>query len=120
MLPRSGKIPSHASSVVNVIDFSYRANVAELADTLTKLDIKTISVDHTHAGWDDFVRAAGGDLVQTTMWGMSKRALGQEVALVEARDSDGALVGGALLVVRRVGPGLRIGYVARRPVTPIS
>jgi lipid II:glycine glycyltransferase (peptidoglycan interpeptide bridge formation enzyme) len=65
--------------------------------------------------WDDFVRRWGGDLVQTSIWGLSKLPLGQRSILVEARDDLGAIVGGAMIVTRRIFPGLRIGYIARGP-----
>jgi lipid II:glycine glycyltransferase (peptidoglycan interpeptide bridge formation enzyme) len=82
----------------------------------SQIEIRVNEVDSALSEWDTFVGDSGGDLVQTTMWGMSKRALGQDVVLVEARRRTGDLIGGALLIARRIGPGLRVGYVARGPV----
>jgi lipid II:glycine glycyltransferase (peptidoglycan interpeptide bridge formation enzyme) len=66
--------------------------------------------------WDEFVaRAPGGDLVQTTAWAESKRALGFEVLAAPVRAGT-ALVGGAQIVVKRLGPLGALAYVARGPL----
>jgi lipid II:glycine glycyltransferase (peptidoglycan interpeptide bridge formation enzyme) len=68
------------------------------------------------AGWDRFVAAAaGGDLVQSTAWAEAKRALGFAVEPVVVRRG-GEIVGGAQIVIRRVGPLGGVGYVARGPL----
>lgn len=75
-------------------------------------------VSETNAAWDSFLAQHGGDVVQTSMWGASKKAMGQDVVLV-TRNEHGAIKTGALMVVRRVGPGIRVGYVARGPVADV-
>lgn len=67
------------------------------------------------AEWEQFLVERGGDVVQTSMWGHSKTALGQDAVLV-TKKAHGAIDAGALMVVRRIGPGIRVGYVARGPV----
>jgi lipid II:glycine glycyltransferase (peptidoglycan interpeptide bridge formation enzyme) len=66
--------------------------------------------------WDAFLAATpGGDLVQTSAWARVKRTAGLDVVrhLVH---KDGTLVGGAQLLVRRVGP---LGHVAYAPYGPV-
>jgi lipid II:glycine glycyltransferase (peptidoglycan interpeptide bridge formation enzyme) len=66
--------------------------------------------------WDAFLLAApGGDLVQSSAWGRIKQTAGLDVvrSLVY---HDRALVGGAQLLVRRVGPVGRVAYVPYGPV----
>jgi lipid II:glycine glycyltransferase (peptidoglycan interpeptide bridge formation enzyme) len=84
----------------------------------SRREIQVSKVEAVRADWDLFVGHAGGDIVQTTMWAMSKLALGHAAFLVEARDSGGDLAGGALVVARHIGFGRRFGYVARGPVVP--
>jgi lipid II:glycine glycyltransferase (peptidoglycan interpeptide bridge formation enzyme) len=68
------------------------------------------------AEWDAFVEAApGGDLVQTTAWAETKRALGFEACLVLVRDGD-VLIGGGHIIIKRFGPLGGIGYMARGPL----
>jgi hypothetical protein len=77
----------------------------------------SLAVDAPRADWDAFLRAMpNGDIVQTSMWGLSKRAIGQTAVLVETRDAAGAIAGGALMIEHRIGPGIGIGYVPRGPV----
>jgi Acetyltransferase (GNAT) domain/FemAB family len=69
------------------------------------------------ARWDAFVEATpGGDLVQTSAWGRSKRAIGLGSRLVVVRDGGGEIAGGALILLKRVAPGLCAGSVARGPL----
>lgn len=66
--------------------------------------------------WDRFIEATpGGDIVQTTVWAQSKRALGFETCHVIVR-SDNRILGGALVVIKRLGPLGAVGYVARGPL----
>jgi lipid II:glycine glycyltransferase (peptidoglycan interpeptide bridge formation enzyme) len=66
--------------------------------------------------WDEFVVGApGGDLVQTTGWAESKRALGFEILPVVV-SAGAALLGGAQIVVKRFGPLGALAYVARGPL----
>jgi hypothetical protein len=66
--------------------------------------------------WDEFLRrAAGGDLAQSSLWAEVKSRLGVGAHIVLLRRQGGIVAGGALLV-RRIAPGLRVGYVARGPV----
>lgn len=67
-------------------------------------------------GWDEFVESAvGGSLVQSSAWGEVKRQLGFETRVVIQRAGN-AIVGGALLVIRRLGPFRAVGYVACGPL----
>jgi hypothetical protein len=78
-------------------------------------------LDTQAAIWDDFVESTpGGDLVQTSAWGRSKRAIGLGTRLVVVRDDAGDVGGGALIVLERVGPGLWAGSVARGTVLPFA
>jgi lipid II:glycine glycyltransferase (peptidoglycan interpeptide bridge formation enzyme) len=66
--------------------------------------------------WDRFVAASpGGDLVQSSAWAGFKRELGATTYLVEIRRND-EIVGGAVLHVRRVAPGIRVALVVRGPL----
>jgi lipid II:glycine glycyltransferase (peptidoglycan interpeptide bridge formation enzyme) len=68
------------------------------------------------AAWDAFVEVApGGDVVQTTAWAETKRALGFEACLVLVRDGE-VPVGGGHIIIKRFGPLGGIGYVARGPL----
>ena len=74
-------------------------------------------LDTQAAAWDAFVEATpGGDLVQTSAWGRSKRAIGLGTRLVVVRDGGGEIAGGALILLKRVAPGLCAGSVARGPL----
>jgi GNAT acetyltransferase-like protein len=67
--------------------------------------------------WDGFVeRCSGGDLVQTTAWAATKRAVGLRASLTTAHGPDNEILGGGLIIVREVLMGLRLGYVARGPL----
>lgn len=79
------------------------------------VSISVTKLENTNARWDEFVRGTGGDLVQTSMWGLTKIGSG-EALLLEGRDPDGNLIGGALIVVRTAALKVRVGYVARGPV----
>ena len=66
--------------------------------------------------WDAFVeRAPGGHHAQTSLWAQVKASLGWEAARIVARE-EGAIVGGAQLLMRRVN---RFGSVAFAPRGPI-
>jgi lipid II:glycine glycyltransferase (peptidoglycan interpeptide bridge formation enzyme) len=66
--------------------------------------------------WDHFVqRHPFGDLVQTEVWARSKREIGQSCELM-VLDGTRGIRGGAMLVMRRFGPGLTVGYSARGPL----
>jgi lipid II:glycine glycyltransferase (peptidoglycan interpeptide bridge formation enzyme) len=68
------------------------------------------------SAWDEFVASCpGGDLVQTTAWAATKRAVGQETSLVTLNDQS-RIVGGGLIIARRLPAGLRVGYVSRGPL----
>jgi lipid II:glycine glycyltransferase (peptidoglycan interpeptide bridge formation enzyme) len=74
-------------------------------------------LEEDEAAWNAFVQCApGGDLVQTSAWGRSKRAVGLGTRLVVVRDRAGAIVGGAQIILKRVAPGLAAGGVARGPL----
>lgn len=69
------------------------------------------------ASWDGFVAASrGGDIVQATVWGEAKRALGFEAHRMTVRDDDDQALGGAQLLLRRMGPLGAVGYIARGPL----
>jgi peptidoglycan pentaglycine glycine transferase (the first glycine) len=74
-------------------------------------------LDTQAAAWDAFVEATpGGDVVQTSAWARSKRAIGLGTRLVVVRDGGGEIAGGALILLKRVAPGLCAGSVARGPL----
>ncbi|MEK0081739.1 lipid II:glycine glycyltransferase FemX [Benzoatithermus flavus] len=66
--------------------------------------------------WDRFVAATpGGDLVQTSAWVRTKRAIGFKVHhAVVYRGCD--IMGGAYIIARQFGPLGAVGYVARGPL----
>jgi peptidoglycan pentaglycine glycine transferase (the first glycine) len=68
--------------------------------------------------WDSFVASCpGGDLVQTTAWAATKRAIGLHTSLTTLHDGpNGEIVGGGLIVAKEVLPSVRLGYVARGPL----
>ena len=66
--------------------------------------------------WDRFVAAStGGDLVQSSAWAGFKRERGATTHLVELRRNH-EIVGGAVMHVRRVAPGIRVALVVRGPL----
>lgn len=66
--------------------------------------------------WDQFVEATpGGDLVQTTAWAQTKRALGFEACELVSHRGD-EIVAGGQIVIKRFGPLGGIGYIARGPL----
>lgn len=68
------------------------------------------------AEWDEFVSTArGGDQVQSSPWGEVKRASGMTPVLALVR-RDGAIVGGAQVIVRRLPAFGTIGYVPMGPL----
>ena len=82
---------------------------------LNTVELHARHIDHSEPEWDRFVHSIGGDLVQTTAWAMTKDADRHDCILVEAT-AGGAIVGGAMLVIRRTVGRMRIGYVAKGPV----
>jgi hypothetical protein len=66
--------------------------------------------------WDEFAaRCPGGDLLQTTAWATTKRAIGQETSLLTLRHGP-RIVGGGVIIARRFLGGIRVGYVPRGPL----
>jgi lipid II:glycine glycyltransferase (peptidoglycan interpeptide bridge formation enzyme) len=66
--------------------------------------------------WDEFAAGCpGGDLLQTTAWATTKRAIGQETSLVTLLDGP-RIVGGGLIIAKRFAAGIRVGYVPRGPL----
>jgi peptidoglycan pentaglycine glycine transferase (the first glycine) len=67
--------------------------------------------------WDALVEdSAGGDLVQTTPWAVSRRRLGFRCLHVKVAGPGPTPVGGCLLYAKRVGPGVWVGSVPRGPL----
>ena len=67
--------------------------------------------------WDRFLeRSPIGDLVQTTAWATTKRAVGLHTSLTTAHGPDGEIVGGGLIIIKEILTGFRLGYVPRGPV----
>jgi lipid II:glycine glycyltransferase (peptidoglycan interpeptide bridge formation enzyme) len=74
-----------------------------------------VSRDPIDIEWDAFLaETPGADIVQTSMWAQLKTTLGWSVVRIVAREA-GRIVGGAQMLVRKLGPRLRIGYIARGP-----
>ena len=69
-----------------------------------------------NAPWDQFVgKTPGGDILQTTAWAETKKALGFSVGqIVLARN--GEITGGGQIIVKRIGTPGGIGYIARGPL----
>lgn len=65
--------------------------------------------------WDTFVDAVGGDHVQTSRWAEVKATVGWSSLRVVLR-SDGELIGGCQLLLRRLSPIGAIAYASRGPV----
>ncbi|MEK0081741.1 lipid II:glycine glycyltransferase FemX [Benzoatithermus flavus] len=66
--------------------------------------------------WDRFVaNAVGGDIVQTAAWARTKEGGGWQCYPVIAW-GDGKILGGAQMLVRRLGPFATIAYIARGPL----
>ena len=83
----------------------------------TDYRIEVLELDGPNREWDSFVRAQPhGDLVQTSVWGLSKRSIGQIPLLVSLRGEEGSIAGGMLMIERRLGSWMRMGYVARGPL----
>ena len=79
--------------------------------------IEVLDLDESNREWDSFVLTQPhGDLVQTSLWGLSKRSIGQTPLLISLRDKKENIVGGMLMIERRLGPWMRLGYVARGPL----
>jgi lipid II:glycine glycyltransferase (peptidoglycan interpeptide bridge formation enzyme) len=74
-----------------------------------------IENDACHQEWDEFVQASGGDIDQSTPWARFRLAMGFACRRVVARRGT-AIVGGAQVFARRVGPW-RLAYVPYGPLT---
>ncbi|HYC02306.1 MAG TPA: GNAT family N-acetyltransferase [Azospirillaceae bacterium] len=67
--------------------------------------------------WDARVAASrGGDLVQTSLWAQTRRCLGMRTVRVAVADSGGEPLGGCMMYVKQVLPGVRVAAVPRGPV----
>jgi hypothetical protein len=97
--------------IINVEPFcSYKDSIADFHITTTDLQ-------RGNDEWDSFVKSLpGGDIVQTSVWGLSKRSIGQRPVLIIMRDRDHSIAGGMLVIERQVGSWLRMGYIARGPL----
>ena len=72
------------------------------------------------AGWDRFVATApGGTMEQTTAWAETKRRLGMHPMLVTMTSAD-RLVGGGVIQVTSIAPGVRVGYAPHGPLLGAS
>lgn len=75
-----------------------------------------ISRDLHAPEWDAFLASTpGGDHTQTGMWAQLKSRYGWDAVRVVATDQ-GRILGGAQLLMRRIRPFGRIGYVTRAPI----
>jgi hypothetical protein len=97
------------------LDFDERAGGHGIRVPGAEPELRSLVVDGVLPEWDEFVRRCDGDIVQTTMWALSKQSPDHLTLLVEARDR-GMIVAGALVVTRRIRGRLRLGYIARGPV----
>jgi lipid II:glycine glycyltransferase (peptidoglycan interpeptide bridge formation enzyme) len=88
----------------------------ETSSSVGELEVSIHDVDRRMSDWDSFVEASPqGDLVQTSLWGLSKHFLGQRPALVVLRSAD-RILAGMLIIQRRVCHGIHVGYIARGPL----
>ena len=79
--------------------------------------VEVLEVDRPHNEWDSFVQTSThGDLVQTSIWGLSKLSIGQMPLLIMLRDKEDSIVSGMLMIERQLGSRMRMGYVARGPL----
>mgnify|MGYP000579250064 CR=1 FL=1 len=68
------------------------------------------------AEWDAFVEARGGHLLQTSRWGMLKRAFGWRDQIVALADRGQIAAGGLLLTRRLPLIGGAVCYIPRGPI----
>ena len=79
----------------------------------------TVTSEEAHPDpvWDALVEATpGGDLTQTTLWAATRQRSGARVCHLRLTAPDGRLVGGCLIQLKRVLPGIWAGAVPRGPV----
>jgi lipid II:glycine glycyltransferase (peptidoglycan interpeptide bridge formation enzyme) len=90
--------------------------VVDSRPSVSGLTVSTTDLLGPSPEWDRFVASStGGDLVQSSAWAGFKRELGTTTYLVEVRRDD-EVVGGAVVHVRRVAPGIRVALVVRGPL----
>lgn len=65
--------------------------------------------------WDDFVRSRNGHLLQTSAWGDLKTRFGWSAYRI-AFEKNSALLAGAQVLLRRLGPGVTFAYIPRGPI----
>jgi lipid II:glycine glycyltransferase (peptidoglycan interpeptide bridge formation enzyme) len=67
--------------------------------------------------WDCFVESVpGAPIEQTTMWAETKQRIGIDCVRVRALHADGSPAAGALLQIKSVAPGVKVGYVPYGPI----
>lgn len=67
--------------------------------------------------WDEFVASHPfGDIVQSSLWALTKRAIGQTPVLVTLRNGNGAIVGGLMAVEYKFKRLIRVGIVSKGPL----
>lgn len=97
------------------------ADTRDVFESLHRAATQFLGSELTEAGvispeeWDGFVADTGGGLAQTWDWGELKRQASWEPSRVGLRDH-GRLVGGAQILVRRIGGLGSIGYLDGGPL----
>ena len=85
--------------------------------TLECSPVTQLVVDQSDSEWDQLVAShPAGDLLQTSAWGETKRAIGLQVVLTKLSRPDGKLIGGGIIIAKQLLPGIKVGYVARGPI----
>jgi lipid II:glycine glycyltransferase (peptidoglycan interpeptide bridge formation enzyme) len=96
-----------------ILDVQNSTGLPKRIDLVSSVDV----LRRPSPEWDGFVGThPHGDVVQSTVWGLSKQDIGRVPLLITARRKDGVLVGGALLVDSPLKLGVRMAYIARGPV----
>lgn len=79
-----------------------------------KADVSIAATDSEM--WDHFVaNTVGGDIVQTAAWARTKKESGWQCCRVIAW-CDGKILGGAQMLIRRIGSFAATAYIARGPL----
>ena len=84
----------------------------------TKTELEGTCVEASvDPAWDALVEATpGGDLVQTTLWAVSRQRLGIRACRITVATAGPELLGGCLMYSKRVVPGWWVGSIPRGPL----
>ena len=95
--------------------YHLRSSAARQPSRHFSLEIKEVT--EPHPAWDSFVADhPGGDIVQSSLWALSKRCLGQTSVTIISYDENGRVTGGLMLLEQRIKRVLRVGIVSKGPL----